>query len=45
MRKKLSLEMQLLQHRYPILAVGFVGGGNEFMVSLWLVDFRLRWGY
>ena len=44
-RKSLSLKLQFLQHKYPLFAVGFTGGGSEFILSLWLVDVRLSWGY
>jgi hypothetical protein len=29
----------------PIVAFGFVGRRNEFVLSLWIVDFRFTWGY
>ena len=45
MRKKLKFEIEPLRHRWPIFAVGFVNTHREFLVSLWLVDFRISWGY
>ena len=45
MRKKLKFEVELLRHQWPIFAIGFAGGGREFLVALWLVDLRISWGY
>lgn len=45
MSKKLKFEVQFLRYRWPVFAVGFIAGGAEFVVALWLVEFRLSWGY
>lgn len=45
MKKKLKFEVEPLRHRWPLFAIGVTGGGREFIVSLWLVDFRISWGY
>lgn len=44
MKKKLNISVQLGEHRWPIFAVGFVGG-REFVLCAWLVTVRGRWGY
>ena len=43
MNKKLTFTVEPFRHRYPVFAIGFVGS-REFVVSLWVVDFRLQWG-
>jgi len=45
MRKSLHLITEFWPRKWPCFAVGFVGGGNEFVLHLWLVCFRVRWGY
>ena len=46
MNKSFQFKVELLRHKWPLFAFGFVGcGGSEFIVSLWLVDFRFSWGY
>ena len=45
MRKKLKVEIEPLRHRWPLFAIGVMSGGKEFILSLWLVDFRISWGY
>lgn len=45
MRKKLKLELAFFRHKWPVFAVGVMAGGSEFILALWLVEFRLSWGY
>lgn len=45
MRKKLHFELEFFRHKWPIVALGFVGGGREFVTCLWFVTLRIRWGY
>jgi len=45
MRKSLHLTTEFMPRAWPIFAVGFVGGGNEFVLHLYLICFRIRWGY
>ncbi len=45
MSKSLQFKVEFFRHKWPLLAVGFVGAGNEFVISLWVIDFRLTWGY
>jgi hypothetical protein len=45
MRKNLHLTTEFLPHKWPCFAVGFVSSGNEFVLHLYLVCFRIRWGY
>jgi len=42
--KKLQFEIGALKHRWPVFAVGMMHG-REFLLVLWLVEFRLKWGY
>ena len=42
--KKLQFVVEPLRHKWPIFAVGMIHGG-EFLLVLWLVDFRIKWGY
>jgi hypothetical protein len=43
MSKKLKFEFQFFQHKWPVLAIGFIA--REFVVVLWIADFRISWGY
>lgn len=45
MRKSLQFKVEPLRHKWPLFAIGVMGGGNEFVLSLWLIDFRISWGY
>ena len=45
MRKSLQFKVEPLRHKWPLFAFGVMGGGNEFVLSLWLIDFRISWGY
>jgi len=45
MQKSLQFKVELLRHKWPLFAIGVMGGGNEFVLSLWLIDFRISWGY
>lgn len=45
MKKSLHLTTEFMPRAWPIFAVGFVGGGNEFVLHLYLICFRIRWGY
>lgn len=45
MKKSLHLALEFLPRKYPCFAVGFIGSGKEFILHLWLVCFRIRWGY
>ena len=45
MRKKLKFKVEFMRRKLPVIAIGFVGGGHEFIVALWLVDFHISWGY
>ena len=45
MSKSLHLNMEFLQRKWPCFAVGFTSGGNEFVLHLYLVCWRIRWGY
>jgi hypothetical protein len=45
MRKKLKFEIEPMRHKWPVFAIGFMAGGKEFLVVLWLIDFRISWGY
>ncbi len=44
MRKSLQIKIEILRHRWPLFAVGIVGG-NEFVLLLWLVAIRIEWLY
>jgi hypothetical protein len=45
MRKSLHLTTEFFPRLWPCFAVGFFSGGNEFVLHLYLVCFRIRWGY
>ena len=45
MRKSLHLTTEFLPRKLPCFAVGFVSSGSEFVLHLYLVCFRIRWGY
>jgi hypothetical protein len=45
MRKSLHLTTEFLPRKWPCFAVGFMGSGSEFVLHLYLVCFRIRWGY
>lgn len=45
MSKKLSFEFRLGRKLWPVFAFGFISDWTEFVVLLWLFEFRLRWGY
>ncbi len=45
MRKALHFTAEWLPRKWSCFAVGFVSGGNEFVLHLWLACFRIRWGY
>lgn len=42
--KKLSFE---IRHRkgWPVFAFGFISGWREFVCLLWIVEFRIKWGF
>lgn len=44
MSKSLQFKVEPLRHKWPIFVAGFISNG-EFVLSLWLVDFRITWGY
>lgn len=45
MRKSLHLTMEFWPRKWPCFAIGFASGGGEFVLYLYLVRFRIRWGY
>ena len=45
MRKSLHFNFEFLPRKWPCFAIGFFSGGNEFIVHLYLVSMRIRWGY
>jgi hypothetical protein len=45
MRKSLHLTTEFFPRKWPGFAVGFFSSGQEFVLHLWLVCFRVRWGY
>ena len=45
MKKSLHLITEFLPRKWPCFAVGFIASGNEFVLHLYLVCFRIRWGY
>lgn len=45
MKKKLKFEFEFMRHKWPIFAIGFFSGGNEFVIALWFVTLRISWGY
>jgi nitrate reductase NapE component len=44
MRKKLNISVAPFERRWPVFAVGFLGG-REFVLCVWLVTVRVSWGY
>jgi nitrate reductase NapE component len=40
MRKKLFVSFSFFQHRWPVLAIGFVGG-YDFVICMWFVDITI----
>lgn len=44
MSKHLKFEVYFLKYKWPLFALGFVGGVSEVILALWLVEFRLSWG-
>jgi hypothetical protein len=45
MRRKLKFEVEFFRHRWPVFAFGFMPHGPEFILALWVVEFRLSLGY
>lgn len=45
MSKKLHFDFEFFPRKYPCFAVGFFSSGKEFLLHLWLVALRVRWGY
>ena len=45
MKKSLHLNIEFFPRKWPCFAVGFFSGGNEFVLHLYLICFRIRWGY
>ncbi|UOF82918.1 hypothetical protein [Caudoviricetes sp.] len=45
MNKKLHLITEFWPRKWPCFAVGFIASGNEFVLHLYLICFRIRWGY
>ena len=45
MRKSLHLTAEFWPRKWPCLAVGFKSGGDEFVLHLYLICLRVRWGY
>jgi len=45
MKKSLHLKTEFLPRKWPCFAIGFFSSGDEFIVHLYLVCFRIRWGY
>ena len=45
MRKSLHLTTEFLPKKSPFFAIGFIAGGNEFVLHLYLICFRIRLGY
>ena len=42
--RNLFFKISLFPRRWPCFAVGFVNGGDEFVLHLYLVCFTIRWG-
>lgn len=45
MKKGLHLNVEFFPRKWPCFAVGFFSGGNEFALHLYVVCFRIRWGF
>lgn len=45
MRKSLHTVTEFLPRKWPCFAVGFFSSGDEFVLHLYLICFRIRWGY
>ena len=45
MKKSLHLKTEFLPRKWPCFAIGFFSSGDEFILHLYLVCFRIRWGY
>lgn len=45
MNKSLQLKIEFLPRKWPCFAVGFFSSGNEFVLHLYLVCFRIVWGH
>lgn len=45
MKKSLHLKTEFLPRKWPCFAIGFFSSGDEFVLHLYLVCFRIRWGY
>ena len=44
MRKSLHTTTEFFPRKWPLLAVGFTSG-SEFVLHLYAISFRIRWGY
>ncbi len=44
MSKKLSFEFRGRGATWPCFAFGFISDWREFVVLLWLFEFRIKWG-
>jgi len=45
MRKSLHLTTEFWPRKWPCFAIGFMSGGDEFVLHLYLICLRVRWGY
>ena len=45
MTKKLSFEFRGRVSKWPVFAVGFISDWREFVLMLWVIEFRIKWGY
>ena len=43
MNKSLTFNIDLFRHKYPVFAIGFFSN-REFILSFWVIDFRISWG-
>lgn len=44
MKRKLKLSVELFRHKLPVFCIGFIGR-YELLVSIWIIDFRVEYGY
>ena len=45
MTKKLSFEVRGSAKKWPVFAFGFISDWREFVLMLWFIEFRIKWGY
>jgi len=41
----LHLITEFWPRKWPCFAIGFVSSGNEFVLHLYVICFRIKWGY